>query len=196
MGSRIGAHNNRVERDNEVKEDVKECSCPKTKSKKAYKCPWQGKCLQEGWIYKCEGKDINTGKVKWEYIGCTQNNIKVRISEHYNSFKNPEKRQATKLSEVMWEEAEKGVETELKWTRLKRARARGPNGRTCKLCNMETMFLMDRPKHSINSREELGGYCPHRRRHVIENIFENRADLKLKRAEIKRKKRAKAMEEG
>ena len=144
---------------------------------------------REGWVYKCEGLNENTGEVKWEYIGCTANNIKTRISEHNNSFVNPEKRFATKLSEVMWKEAEEGTKTELKWTRLKRARARGPNSKSCKLCNLETIYLMDRAKISINSRDELGGYCPHRRKHIIENIYENRADLKIKRAESKKKKK-------
>ena len=40
-------------------------------------------------------------KIKWEYIGLTGSNIKVRISEHYNSFKNKKKIKATKLSEKM-----------------------------------------------------------------------------------------------
>ena len=47
---------------------------------------------------------------------------------------------------------------------------------------------MSRSKISINSREELGGYCPHRRAHLLENIEENSADLKIKRAEKKKKK--------
>ena len=47
---------------------------------------------------------------------------------------------------------------------------------------------MGRSALSINSREELGGYCPHRRTHILENIFENKSELKLKRAENKRKK--------
>ena len=135
----------------------------------------------------CKGLD-NEDKVKWEYIGCTSNNMKVRISEHLNSFKNPEKKNATKLSEKIWEEKGENIKSRLVWSRLKRARARGPNNKLCGLCNQETLFLMKRSKTSLNSRDELGGYCPHRRAYILENIFENRADLKIKRTEAKRKK--------
>ena len=84
----------------------------------------------------CKGKSKITGEVKWEYTGCTANNIKVRISEHENSFINEEKRNATKLSEIVWEEREKGVESKLEWSRVKHAKARGPNCKMCKLCNI------------------------------------------------------------
>ena len=126
--------------------------------------------------------------LKWEYIGCTGGNIKARISEHYSSFKNKEKINATKLSEQMWKEKERGEVTELTWEKMRRAPARKPNQKSCNLCNFETMEIMRRGTLSLNSREELGGYCPHRRGYLLENIGVNKEDLKLKRIEKQCKK--------
>ena len=71
MGSKIGAHNKKVEKNNEAKKETRDCSCPKTKKGKPFSCPWEGTCLQEGLIYKCEGIDTNSKETKWEYLGCT-----------------------------------------------------------------------------------------------------------------------------
>ena len=114
--------------------------------------------------------------------------IKVRKSEHESSFRCKEKMGATKLSEVIWEEKAKGIESILEWSKIKRVKARGANQKSCALCNTETHEIMMRSKLSINDREELGGYCPHRRAHLIVNIQENKENLKEERAENKRKK--------
>ena len=129
--------------------------------------------MEEGTVYKCKGCDTNNKNLKWEYIGCTGGNMKVRISEHLNSFKNKEKIHATKLSERMWNEKDSGEQTKLSWEKLRKAKARQPNQKSCNLCNYETMEIMRRGKLSINSREKLGGYCPHRRGHLLQNIDEN-----------------------
>ena len=95
---------------------------------------------------------------------------------------------ATKLSEIIWEEKEKGIKTELEWSKIKKVKPRGANQKSCALCNTETHEIMKRSEISINDREELGGYCPHRRAHLIINIQENKENLKEVRAENKRKK--------
>ena len=68
---------------------------------------------------------------------------------------------ATKLSEIIWEEKEKGIKTELEWSKIKKVKPRGVNQKSCALCNTETHEIMKRSEISINDREELGGYCPH-----------------------------------
>ena len=66
--------------------------------------------------------------------------MKVRISEHNNSFINPDKRFATKLSELMWEEREKNVETKLVWSKVKKARERVQTIK-CALCVTKKLFV-------------------------------------------------------
>lgn len=82
---------NKIEAKNEVKEDERKCSCPKTKKGKQFTCPWGGKCLEEGSVYKCQEWDKTTKILKLEYIGCTGGTMKTRVSKHINYFKNKEK---------------------------------------------------------------------------------------------------------
>ena len=88
----------------------------------------------------------------------------------------------------MWEEKERGEESKLSWEGIKTAKPRKANQGSCNLCNLETIHIMRRSAISLNSREELGGYCPHRRVHLLENIEENKNDLKIIRTEKQRRK--------
>ena len=76
----------------------------------------------------------------------------------------------TTLTTQMWKEKDRGEVSELKWSRLAMAKARIPNQSNCNLCSKETLLLMERSSNSLNKNEELGGYCPHRRRHLLCNI--------------------------
>ena len=187
MESRIGSHNNKIQTKNEPKPDLFACTCPNTKKGKKYSCVWNGKCKKEGLVYKCTGYDEN-GQEVWNYVGLTGGNIKDRISTHYNTFKDPEKETNTKLSEQMWEDSRKHIKRELKWEKLAMAKPRAPNNKRCNLCCKEALFIMRRDAKSINCRLELGGYCPHRRKHLLSHIESNKEVLKQKAQEKKRKK--------
>ena len=88
------------------------------------------------------------------------------------------------MSKKVIEEGDKGIkQRELRWEKLSSAKARGANQRLCNVCNKETMFLMKRDVLNINSREEIGGYCPHRRGWILKNIkFEKIARKQTKYA--------------
>ena len=89
----------------------------------------------------------------------------------------------------MWEEKEENkFIPKLKWKVIGKAKIRQANDKRCNLCSKETLFIMKRNSKSINSRMELGGYCPHRRVYLLDHIKSNEAELKLKQAEKKRKK--------
>ena len=88
----------------------------------------------------------------------------------------------------MWKEKEVGEVSKLTWEKLRKAVPRKANQKSCNLCNYKTLEIMRRGSLSLNSREELGGYCPHRRGFLLENISENKNNLKEKRAERKRLK--------
>ena len=55
------------------------------------------------------------------------------------------------------------------------------------------MLLQKRSILNINSREEIGGYCPHRRKWLLSNIevvkAERRKEIKKKKEENKAKKK-------
>ena len=140
MQSCIGSHNNRMENSNEPIEDNIMCNCPKTKKGKSFTCLWGGKCLKGG-IYTADGLDDN-GVSKWNYIGLTGGPIKWRVSTHYNTFKDPDKENHTKLSEEMWKEKREGNVPELRWKVVAHARVRRPNNKRCTLCSKETWYII------------------------------------------------------
>ena len=183
MASKIGAQNNLLEKQCKEKEEIRMCDCPKTKGGEEYNCPWGGTCLKTGWVYKFTARDKNKNE-KWNYIGLTGGNIKVRISNHKWTSKKVENSKTT-LSKRIIEDRENGNTWEEKWERMAAAKPRGANQRNCNICNKETLLLQKRSKFNINSREEIGGYCPHRRKWLLSNIEEVKAE---KRKEISKKK--------
>ena len=112
---------------------------------------------------------IKDKEEKWSYIGLTGGNMKVRVSNHKWTAKKIENSKTT-LSKKMIEEREKGNKWEEKWERLMAARPRKANKKNCNICSKETLLLQRRSKTNINSREEIGGYCPHRRKWLLANI--------------------------
>ena len=73
---------------------------------------------------------------------------------------------------------------------MARAKACGPNQSRCNLCCKETLLLMDRGSLSLNKREEMGGYCPHKRAHLICAIKSNKEVMKIKAVNKKKFKKA------
>ena len=140
-----------------------------------------GKCKKGGNIYTCDALN-DDGTVKWNYIGLTGGPIKGRISTHYSTFKYKEYEKHTKLSEEMWKEKREGNIPELRWKVVANARVRRPNNNRCNLCSKETWYIMNRDEKSVNSRLELGGYCPHRRGYLLSQIKSNSEVLKAKAA--------------
>ena len=59
-----------------------------------------------------------------------------------------------------------------------------PNDKTCNLCCKEAFFIMNRDSKSVNKREELGGHCPHRRKHLLINSKINKERLKASKNNI------------
>ena len=177
MAMKIGGQNNKIERDSYKKEADKTCDCPKTKKGVPYTCEWGGKCMIPGMIYKCTAKNQNGG-AEWNYIGLTGGKIKPRISVHKSECRDI-KYSKTTLSKKVINDREGGVkERVLTWEKLSCGKARGANQKLCNICDKETMFLMKRDTLNINSREEIGGYCPHRRGWLLKNIASEKIERK------------------
>ena len=117
--------------------------------------------MERGKVYKCFGRDKNKKEI-WNYIGLTGGGIKPRISTHYSTFKYSSMEKNTTLSGQMWKDKRNGVTLDLDWEIVAKAKARNPNNKRCNICCKEALFILNKDKLSINSRDELGGYCPHR----------------------------------
>ena len=62
---------------------------------------------------------------------------------------------------------------ELTWKKVGKGKSRSPNQKICTLCDKESLFILRKNKLALNTRKELGGYCPHRRKYFLKNIKSN-----------------------
>ena len=134
-----------------------------------------GKCQERNNVYQCTGLDDKGVKI-WSYYGLTEGNMKYRVGNHLQSFRQdrPKREKETSLSEQVWKDRREGIVRKLHWEKVAKAKARGPNNKRCNLCDTETLFILNRPKLSVNTRLELGAYCPHKRKHILANIKSNK----------------------
>ena len=84
------------------------------------------------------------------------------------------------MSSLIWERKREGKSTELNWEKVAKGRPRKPNKKTCNLCNLEAIAIMNSNESNINLKSELGGFCIHRRWHLISYIKSNRIKNKRK----------------
>ena len=177
MSSKVGRHNNKIEA--EIKEKAnprKKCSCTKRV------CEWGGDCLREGVVYK--GEQMKNGEPVFNYIGMTGGNPKARQNIHHQEWSNVKLRDRTKLSTKIWELKEANEPINIRWSKLAYAKPVSPMQKICNLCCKEAHFIMKRDNKSINKREEMGGYCPHRRKNLLINSKINKEQMKASRDEI------------
>ena len=102
------------------------------------------------------------------------------MGNHVQSFRadRPKREKETSLSEQVWKDRREGITRVLKWEKVTKARARRANNKRCNLCDTETIYILNKPKISVNTRLELGGYCPHKRKYLLSNIESNKATKK------------------
>ena len=159
MKAIIQRHNDMIlESGTQTVANERTCNC-----RRGVKCPLQGKCLIRNVIYKAtvtsEGKCM-------EYIGSTGNDFKERYNGHNFSFSKEYKRNATKLSEHIWELKDKKAKYEIEWSILRRSHTRKPSaGGLCSTCNLERMAIAEADRNKIlNKRSELSTKCKHFKR--------------------------------
>ena len=114
----------------------------------------------------------------FNYIGMTGGNPKDRQSKHYQEWKNNNLRERTKLSIKVWELKDSNENVNIKWSKVAYAKPCRPMDKSCNLCSKEAYYIMKKDEKSINKREEMGGYCPHRRRHLLINSKQNKENMK------------------
>ena len=108
----------------------KTCNC-----RRGNICPLGGNCLIESVIYQAEVKDQNSNSEK--YVGLTKNSFKQRMWGHHSSFRHAKNRKSTTLSEHVWSLKDQGIDFELNWSILSRARKYHPGSKSCGLCLRE-----------------------------------------------------------
>ena len=163
----IQAHNKKLlaREDNESRNQTrKKCNC-----RKPAECPLSGECLTKGIIYQATVTPKN-GDVKQTYIGLTECEFKQRYNNHTSSFRNNAKRNATELSNYIWELKDKNIAYNISWKIMSQAKAYNISRNKCALCTAEKYYIIFEPdKASLNGRRELVTTCRHSSKYILSN---------------------------
>ena len=130
-----------------------------------------GKCTISNVCYRC--KIVRGDNHKCEsYVGQTSRNIKKRIGEHLGDARRyrPGKSEGSRLSHYIGDLFFNSIPHTLNWSILAQKPSYSPVGNFCMLCNVEKVLIMYHPEFStLNLRNELYGWCPHKERFLLIN---------------------------
>ena len=83
-----------------------------------------------------------------------------RLCGHTGAFTHEVKRNSFRLSQLIWELKDEGIQPTVTWSRLARAPSFSPATRRCLLCATEKYFIIEKPETaSINKKHELYSHC-------------------------------------
>ena len=164
FASIINSHNKKILNENIAKPTSASCNCRVKAS-----CPLDGNCLQSSLVYICKAATPKITNNYPHYIGLTDNTFKDRLYKHKNSFKYESKKNATELSNFVWENKHENTETSLEWKILDKARSYEPGSRKCMLCLTEKYHIVFSKLNLLNSRSELVTKCRHENKFYLSN---------------------------
>ncbi len=162
----ISSHNKNVMKTkrNEPDKPQKSCNC-----RIKEECPVGGKCLESSIIYQATVTRQDNNKEE-TYIGLCEGQFKTRFNNHKTSFRNPNYKNATKLSTYIWSLIEANIPYSLKWKVITKSNSYSNSSKSCSLCLNEKFFIIFKPRMaSLNHRNELASSCRHRRKHLLCN---------------------------
>ena len=159
IGKVISGHNKKI-----LKSETPTPPCNCT----VEECPVNGTCQESELIYQCRVKDTD-GDTSETYIGLTGNTFKDRYYKHKTSFRVQGYHKNT-LSTHIWNLKRRGVNLDISWRIMSKARAYSPSSKTCELCIREIYFIMFEKHHSsLNSRMEFFNQCLHKDKYLLKN---------------------------
>ena len=127
----------------------------------------QHSCRTKGVVYKATVTAENERKC---YIGLASTTFKARYVNHKSSFKLAKKRNATVLSQHIWELKEKNKNFEISWEILKRVRPKKSGERKCLLCASEATMILFAGEECMNKRREIVSSCKHEKNLLLINV--------------------------
>ena len=102
------------------------------------------------------------------YLGLTDGTFKARFNNHTSSFRNDKYIHATRLSDHIWTLKDNGVNFDIHWSIICRAKSYSPATNRCNLCLREKFFIIYRPQmSSLKKRNELPSTCKHGTKYLL-----------------------------
>ena len=179
---KISQHNHRVLQPVVQQEAVPKCNCRNPP------CPLNGACIStKSVVYKATVKEIHNNNINnnivnnnnvnnnnitvQTYTGLTKDTFKKRYNGHKSSFNHRKHEHKTTLSAHIWKLRDQGIDFDLKWGIIEKARPFDPGTRKCMLCLKEKFHILFNPDGaSLNQKSELFTTCRHRRAKLLVNI--------------------------
>ena len=90
--------------------------------------------------------------------------FKHRPANHSPSFMYSDKWSTTTLSSYVWDLKDKGVDFNLEWRFIGRAKTFSTVSEICNLCTLEKYHILFTPQMAtLNKKEEINNWCPHKK---------------------------------
>ena len=164
--ARINAHNKKIKYPKEIRK--KSCNCQKSRQ-----CPLEKDCQQQNVVYQATVTSEKPLKKKTgntqTYIGMASD-IKARIANHEQTFKNESQRYTTELSKYIWSLKNEKIKYNTKWKILGRATSYSNATKRCNLCLLEKWYIIcKREMATLNKKNELVSCCPHAGKFLLKN---------------------------
>ena len=134
-------------------------------------CPMDrsGDCRLANIVYKAKVSTEDSATCLHIRISGTE--FKMRYANHKQSFATESKRDATSLSQYIWNLKEKDIPYNISWSVLSKCKPYVCGSRTCNLCITEKFEILQcDPKITLNKRSEIVGKCRHRAKYKLKKI--------------------------
>ena len=159
----ISGHNSSLLKTKPEENESKICNC-------RMECPLpsNNECRSACVIYKAT---VTTANATKSYIGSTESDIKLRIANHNQSFRNKKLRYATRLSAYIHDLQDNDNPFDIKWDILSKSNPYQCGSRICHLCIDEKLkILRSNPPETLNTRTEIANKCRHRLKFKLRNV--------------------------
>ena len=101
----------------------------------------------------------------YPYCGC---DWKPRYYAHCSSFRDPERRTETTLSEYIWDIQQQQINHVINWKIIEKTSGFNPITLQCKICLSEIYHIVVNPNQAnLNRRLETFSYCRHLKKYLL-----------------------------
>ena len=131
-----------------------------------------GNCIHKDVVYGAEIVTLDQDQIPVDnstvtYTGGTRD-FKSRYYAHNSSFRDPERRTETTLSEHIWELSDQNLNYILNWKIIEKTHSFNPITLQCKLCLSEIYHIIVNPTQaSLNRRLEVYSSCRHIKKFLL-----------------------------
>ena len=101
-----------------------------------------------------------------KYVGGTEH-FKTRYNAHTRSFRIRDPKIQTSLSNYIWSLKYQDINHVVTWQILEKSRVFNPITMQCLICLSESVKILDPNLASINTRNEIYGFCRHRKKYLL-----------------------------